>query len=98
MGAASGAQDVGQLDVAIGRGGFSLTILIAPLPCRNKDFRMRTFPTGVANHLIGAPDSVSSGERQKEDIRRRLSEEKTGEIYGQGKLDLVPFFRFVRLI
>ena len=52
MGTASGAQDVGQLDVgtavtrptkksATGRGGFSLTFLIAPLPCRNKDFRTR---------------------------------------------------------
>ena len=56
MGTASGAQDVGQLDVATGRGGFSLTFLIAPLPCRNKDFRTRAFPDGVAtrrsNHLI----------------------------------------------
>ena len=49
-------KDVGQLDVATGRGGFSLTFLIAPLPCRNKDFRTRSFPAGVAtrrsNHLM----------------------------------------------
>ncbi|MBU5593787.1 hypothetical protein KQI76_01270 [Amphibacillus sp. MSJ-3] len=63
MGTASGAQDVGQLDVATGRGGFSLTFLIAPLPCRNKDFRTRTFSVGVvsrpSNHLVGVPDSGS---------------------------------------
>ena len=40
----SGAQDVGQLDVATGRGGLSLTSPIVPLPCHNKDFRLALFP------------------------------------------------------
>ena len=50
---------VGRVTAVPGRDGFSLTFLIAPLSCRNKDFRTRSFPAGVAacrsNHLVLLP-------------------------------------------
>ncbi|MBU5594828.1 transposase [Amphibacillus sp. MSJ-3] len=106
---------MGQLDVATGRGGFSLTFLIAPLLFAIKIFGL--VGLGLGLRLLAPPETFAVTRPIEDRLvfplesppdlpitgwallimdHKKKHKEKTGETYGQGKIDVEPFFGFLK--